>query len=162
MSCFSVPISICQDMESIISNYWWGGCDDKRKIHWTSWDTLCLPKNREGLGFRAMHQFNLALLAKQGWCLLHNDSSLVSKVLKGKYYPCTSFLEAKLSHNCSYTWKSLMAAKYILTDGRKWRVGNGTSIRIWGDNWLSHNDHMKLFSPPRDDISDHFVSSLID
>lgn len=27
MSCFALPMSICHDLESIISNYWWGGCD---------------------------------------------------------------------------------------------------------------------------------------
>lgn len=111
MSCFAIPISIFHDMESIISNYWWGGCEEKRKIHWISWNTLCLPKGKGGLGFRAMHKFNQALLAKQGWRLLHNDNSLVARVLKGRYYPRTSFLEAKPGYNCSFTWRSLLEAR---------------------------------------------------
>lgn len=64
--CFALPMSICHDLESIINNYWWDGCEDVRNIHWVSWMTLCLPKAKGGLDFRRMHQFNQALLAKQG------------------------------------------------------------------------------------------------
>lgn len=79
---------------------------------------MCLPKAKGGLGFRRMHQFNLAMLAKQGWQLLHNDTSLAARVIKGKYYPRTSFLQAKVGHNSSYTWKSLMDARHILLEER--------------------------------------------
>lgn len=56
----------------------------------------CVSLNLRGcLGFRVMKDFNSALLAKQGWRLLHKEDSLVSKVIKGRYYPRTSFLQAK-------------------------------------------------------------------
>lgn len=38
-----------------------------------------------GLGFRRVHEFNLALLAKQGWRLLTDPSSLVSN-FKGQIF----------------------------------------------------------------------------
>lgn len=80
-----------------------------------------------------MQEFNQALLAKQGWRLLHNDSLLIAKVLKGRYYPRTSFLEAKLGYNCSYTWRSIFDTKHVLTEGNLWRIGDGQSIHIWRD-----------------------------
>lgn len=85
-----MPTTLCHDLDSIISNYWWGGCEDRRKIHWVSWDKMYLPKTNGGLGFRNMTHFNQAMLAKQEWRLIHNDSSLVAQVLKGRYYPRTS------------------------------------------------------------------------
>lgn len=162
MSCFAIPISICHDIKSAISRYWWGGCDTQRKIHWISWDNLCLPKNKGGMGFRAMHHFNMALLAKQGWRLLHSESSLVARVFKGRYYPRTSFLEAKLGHQCSYAWRSILEARNILTDGCIWRVGNGQAIHIWQDNWIPHIEHKQPITAHTENRADHLVSTLID
>jgi hypothetical protein len=36
MSCFQVPISICDKMKSNIANHWWGFEDGCRKMHWRS------------------------------------------------------------------------------------------------------------------------------
>jgi hypothetical protein len=44
------------------------------------------------LGFRDISAFNEALLAKQGWRLMTNPDSLISKVLKAKYFPKCHFL----------------------------------------------------------------------
>ena len=34
MSCFRLPISLCQDIEMFICKFWWGQRGDQRKIHW--------------------------------------------------------------------------------------------------------------------------------
>ena len=53
------------------------------------------PKKDGGLGFRA-HGFNMAMLSKQTWRLLHTPESLCSRVLQAKYYPGKSCLDAQL------------------------------------------------------------------
>jgi len=60
-----------------------------------------------GMGFRDLGTFNVALLAKQGWRLLTIEDSLAYKIIKAKYFPKTSFIEAWRGDNSSYTWRSL-------------------------------------------------------
>ena len=57
--------------------------------------------------------------------MLQGDDSLLYKCFKARYFPRSSFLDAKESPGCSYVWRSLMAALLILRSGYYWRVGNG-------------------------------------
>ena len=77
---------------------------------WLSWDKLCIPKADRGLGFKKLKEFNLALLAKQGWRLQQRHDFLVYRVLKSKYFPNCEFYQASLGSNPSYTWRSIMVA----------------------------------------------------
>ena len=58
-----------------------------------------------GLGFRDIHAFNLAMLAKQSWRLQKNPDSLCARVLKTKYFANSSVLDAMPKSNMSYTWR---------------------------------------------------------
>jgi hypothetical protein len=64
-------------------------------------------------------------LARQGWRLLHQPSSLLCRVLKAKYFPHTSFLEAGIPGNASYIWRSICAAKEVLNVGLEMESGIG-------------------------------------
>lgn len=73
---------------------WENGVKSKKGIHWASWDNLCKPKSMRGMGFRKLHDFNLALLGKQTWRLLNDENSLVAKVFKSRYFPKCSILDS--------------------------------------------------------------------
>ena len=105
-----------------------------------SWEKLCAPKSCGGMGFKKLKEFNLALLAKQGWRLQQSYDSLVYKVLKAKYFPTNDFSQAVLG-------KSIMFAQPLVKNGLWWRLGNGDRIRIWGDKWLPKPSTFMVSSP---------------
>jgi len=119
-------------------------------------------KKKGGMGFRDLEIFNLALLAKQGWRLIQQPDSLLSRIMCEKYYPNSSFLQASLRHNPSYAWRSIFASKDILKKGLQWRIGNGTSTKIWGDQWLPILGKRLIYNPAMGLDPDTLVCSLID
>lgn len=62
-------------------HFWWGNQKDVRKMTWLSWDKMCVPKSFGGIGFKQLKQFNLALLAKQGWRLQMGRNALIIRFL---------------------------------------------------------------------------------
>jgi hypothetical protein len=49
VSCFKLPRGLCQYMDSVIREFWWGSKNVKRKVAWISWDVLTMPKYLGGL-----------------------------------------------------------------------------------------------------------------
>lgn len=88
------------------------------------------------MGFRDLQCFNQALLAKQLWRLLTHPNSLVCKVLRAKYFPSCSLMEAEVKHNSSWFWKSVSGSKKLLAEGLRNRVGNGERTNVWWDCWV--------------------------
>ncbi|KAL0799439.1 hypothetical protein Bca101_054614 [Brassica carinata] len=50
MSCFKLPISLCNQIQSMLTRFWWDANPEKRKMCWVAWDTMTLPKYAGGLG----------------------------------------------------------------------------------------------------------------
>lgn len=136
MSCFLLPKKICDELTSLIRQFWWGQGKDHKKLVWLSWDKLCMPKAMRGMGFKDLRLFNLALLAKQGWRLQTNSTSLFAWVFKVKYFPHCSFLEAELGRHPSYAWRSIMAAQGVVQRGTRCQIGLGECVRAWCDKWI--------------------------
>ena len=105
---------------------------------------MCSPKKDGGMGFRDLRLFNKALLAKQGWKLIQHPNSLIGRIYKAKYYPHSSFLEAKVPNHSSFIWRSLASARDLIGKGSGSRVGNGNKIRIWQDNWIPREGGFKV------------------
>ncbi|KAK5834916.1 hypothetical protein PVK06_010596 [Gossypium arboreum] len=161
MSCFLFPKTLCTKLESIMSRFWWQKSLTRNGMHWCNWANLNIPKNYGGMGFRDLGKFNIALLVKQGWRLVTNPNSLLGRIYKAKHYPHTSFWNATLGTNPSYTWKSIFAARKVLEDGLGWKVGSGSQISILQDCWLPHWAGGKIQATPANSRFDR-VSELID
>ena len=107
MSYFSIPSSLCEEIQRFMNKFWWSDLEGDYKIHQQSWNHMAKSKFAGGMGFKHLHCFNLALLAKQGWRLISSLGSLCAQVLKAKYYPHSDFLHAKNCYALSYLWRTL-------------------------------------------------------
>lgn len=104
MTCFKILENVIQKIESEIARFLWGQKGVEKRVHWLRREVLCMPKSEGGLGLRDLEVFNTALLAKQGWRLLQDESTLLARVLKARYFPRGSFLTATSGYASSYTW----------------------------------------------------------
>lgn len=108
----------------------------KRRIHWAKWENACLPREEGGIDFRMIHEFNLALLAKQLWMLVQYPDSLVARVLKGRYYRMSSPLRSLSVSSPSYVWTSISAARELLFLDIRQKIHSGYEVKVWEDPWI--------------------------
>jgi ribonuclease HI len=162
MSVFQLPKTLCKEICSMMSKFWWGHKGNDARIAWMNWSKMGRAKEKGGLGFRDIELFNMALLAKQGWRLLQQPNSLVAQIFKEKYYPNGSFLDSNLGRQPSYAWRSIYNAKSLLAEGLLWRVGDGDSVKVWTDRWLPTPGSHKVQSPVHILLADASVSALLD
>ncbi|KAL0385879.1 UNVERIFIED_CONTAM: putative mitochondrial protein [Sesamum radiatum] len=161
MNCFRLPNSLLNELEGLAANFFWNDAE-KKKIHWISWGKMCRSKRDGGMGFRKLQAFNHALLAKQGWRIIMNPDHLIFRILKARYFPKGDFLSAKSGYNPSYSWRSLLEARFIIKAGSRWRVRDGSNIRVWKDPWLPRPTTFLQIMPPSLFLPDLRVSNLLD
>jgi hypothetical protein len=92
-----------------------------------SWKKMGLAKKWGGMRFRDIHCFNQALLAKQCWRLWSVYDSLIAKIMKVKYFPRSTILEAQVGNKPSFAWRSFISTRELVKDGLmenwEWRKG---------------------------------------
>lgn len=108
MNMFLIPADICDTIEKRMNRFWWSNKDTGSGIKWLSWGRMCECKEGGGLGFKNLKDFNILMLAKQGWRFINNSNPLVTSLMKAKYFPGSDFLNAKMGDNPSYIWRSIL------------------------------------------------------
>lgn len=160
MSCFKLPKSLCKQIQSVLTRFWWDVKPEIRKMCWVSWDRLTLPKSAGGLGFREIEEFNDALLAKHTWRLLKDPSSLLGQTLLNKYCRYEDLLYVSAPGSASHGWRGILAGREIIKKGMGWVVGSGETIKIWSDDWLSTEKQERPVGPPNLDAQNLTVKEL--
>lgn len=157
MSCYKIPQSLCQSIQSTLTRFLWDSEPGKKKIAWVSWKTMAQPKKKGG----HVTSFNVALLAKIGWRILKNPSCLLTRCLLGKYCSSTSFFTCQAPSSSSHDWRSVLAGRDLLLKQLGWMVGSGEHICVWHDPWLSHTEQSRPFGPAPEAFQNLKVSDLL-
>ncbi|XP_058726256.1 uncharacterized protein LOC131597583 [Vicia villosa] len=80
------------------------------------------------------------------WLGWEKFSSLVKKVLQGKYFPRSHIEECSVSYSPSYAWSSILSARPLIKKGSRWRIGNGENVIILKDIWIPDNLGFKVLT----------------
>jgi hypothetical protein len=136
MSFFQLPKKICNSIDSLFRNFWWGSQPDKKPLCLKSWKSICLPKSSGGLGFRRSFDSNKALIAKLGWSLVANEDKHWVRILKSKYLNGSLFMAASTPSSCSWLWKGILNTRDLLKIGTCTIIGNGEHTSVWEDPWI--------------------------
>ena len=138
-SFFRVPKKVVDRLVQLQQSFLWGDGKGQRKLAWVKWDTICLPKEKGGLGVRDLASFNRALLCKWHWNMFHHTSTLRAKVLKSKYGGWRNLDEARRNHKESIWWRDLSfvcGSKEEggwFNEGVKWKIGCGLWVKFCED-----------------------------
>jgi hypothetical protein len=144
MACFKFPRGLCEHINGLIRNFWWGSKDGKRRACWVAWEEMTKPKFLGGLGFRDLELFNLTLLARQGWRMLQHPDT--ARMLKAIYFPDGDFMQAELGSHPSKVWRAILEGGEVLEAGLIRRIGTGMETDAWADNWLPRDGAMRPFT----------------
>lgn len=135
---------------SIIRRFWWSGVQEENAsspFHFRSWDDICKPKDKGGLGIRDILKINQSLLINAAWNIVTNKNLFLSSILKSKYYPNSSFWTAPNNSTKSIFWSSIMQIKHVLHEHCVLQIHYGDSS-IWSSPWCAVcefiHDHIKL------------------
>jgi len=72
---------------------------------------LSVSKEYGGMNFRNLYAFNFA---KHAWNIITNSHSLVTQVLKTKYFSHSDFLGARIGNNPSFIWRCICTSPVLL------------------------------------------------
>ena len=120
MSTLPLPIGICNKVDCMFKNFWWGHKGDRKKgLFLKAWDSIYLPIFSGGLGLRRMKDYNNALLAKLGWKILTQDDKTWVKIVKGKYLSNSNLFNARKNNNSSWVLQGISKAIPFLRKGTR-------------------------------------------
>ncbi|XP_058784312.1 uncharacterized protein LOC131659088 [Vicia villosa] len=127
LSFYKAPKKVIAELNKLKSNFLRGGSEEKRKVHWVSWNDLCIPVEKGGLGFRRLDEFNKALLLKWNWRIFGASNALWFRMLKARY------TDVKLRTSCGI--KNL----------EKDRSSSVWCISFWHAHWLDEGILKNIF-----------------
>ncbi|GKA67661.1 RNA-directed DNA polymerase, eukaryota, reverse transcriptase zinc-binding domain protein [Tanacetum coccineum] len=84
-SLFPMPSKVNNMLESIRSNFFWGGDAIVKKIPWIPWKSAIASKEKGGLGIGSLYSLNHALIQKWRWRFFKNPYALWVKVIAAIY-----------------------------------------------------------------------------
>lgn len=120
-----------------------------------------MNKDSSGLGFCDLQGFNLTMLGKLSWKFISNPNSLLSHLLKAKYFLDEDFLNVGLGHYSNYIWRSIWCSRALLAYRILWKIGDSSRINVWRDPWLRDPENHFIHTPLFEELQDLKVQDLM-
>lgn len=124
-------------LTSVIRDFLWTGVQEgnrKKPLYLKAWTEICKPMRDGGLGVRDLQAVNEGLLTCTAWRIAADETTFVSKILKGKYYHNNSFWKASGNTPKSAFWTSILKVKDKLAENCTIQIARGNN-NIWNSPW---------------------------
>lgn len=121
------PKSVCCALDKAIRDFFWGDCDNSRKMHLLGWDKICRTKDRGGLGIPLFQARNVAFFSKLFWFALQQPTKPWAVICNHRY--------SLKSCSSSMLGKGLVCGAEIVKKGSFISLNSGASTLFWEDSW---------------------------
>ena len=132
LSLFKNPALVVAKIERLQRDFLWLGVEEGKRDHLVSWDVVCNPNVKGGLGFEKISLRNLALLGKWLWRYSREGSALWHQVILSIYGTHSNGWDAntivKWSRCCP--WKAIAQVFQDFSKYTWFVVGDGKRIRF--------------------------------
>ena len=105
-----------------------------------AWDRVCMPKVKGGLGLWKAEAINKAFQCKLAWKVISKEQSMWVRIMRAKYLKQNEFLSCLPKSTNSPVWKSILKSRQLIRQSLVWKVGTGTAISFWFDNWIGNKN----------------------
>lgn len=146
MSLFPAPVYVVKRIDAMRRNFLWEGNSEKKKFHLVKWNDLTTSKRTGVLGIKNLKVQNQCLLMKWLWKLAVEDQTLWIEVIREKYGREGNWTTKPVRSPYGVSlWRSIRNLWPKVINKSKFKVGSGSKVSLWNDNWLGQRTLKSLF-----------------
>nr|XP_016435260.1 PREDICTED: uncharacterized protein LOC107761549 [Nicotiana tabacum] len=132
LSAVNPPHYVINKIHKIFAQFFWSSTIRGNSRHWASWNSLCMPCDEGGIGFRSLHDVSRALFCKLWWNF-KTKPSLWSSFMCQKYCKKLNAIIVPWRKE-SHTWRKMLECRDVIEHQITWQLKMGSSL-FWFDNW---------------------------
>ncbi|XP_019251272.1 PREDICTED: uncharacterized protein LOC109230201 [Nicotiana attenuata] len=132
LSAVKAPASVINKLHKLMGRFFWSSSIEGGHRHWASWDTLCLPVEEGGVGFRSLHDVSKALFCMLWWNF-RTKPSLWSSFMSQKYCKKLNPIVVPWRKG-SHIWRKMLQCRDDIEHQILWQPKMGSSL-FWFENW---------------------------
>ncbi|KAJ9536655.1 hypothetical protein OSB04_un000128 [Centaurea solstitialis] len=136
MSVFLLPSGVIHELESLFRKFLWAQGDSIQGRCKLSWDVVCRPLEKGGLGIRRLGIWNRAMVTKHLWDILSDRSTLWVQWVRCHYLQGNSLWSTTPKASWSWVFRKLLDLRPLVRRFFFHRIGNGEHTNAWMDTWL--------------------------
>nr|XP_016502065.1 PREDICTED: uncharacterized protein LOC107820317 [Nicotiana tabacum] len=155
LSTVNPPPYVINRLHKIFAQFFWCNSVGAASRHWAYWNTLCLPWDEGGVGFRSLHDMSTALFCKLWWNF-RTKPSLWSLFMSQKYCKKLNPMVVPWK-NGSHVWRKILECRDIIEHQILWQPKMGSAL-FWFENWIGLGS--LYFVTPPDFVCDESIHNI--
>ena len=151
-SILAVPKWVLKRIRNLQRDFLWGSSATNRKWALVKWSTVCMPKDKGGIGLRNPEQSNSIMNAKIWGHWITNPNKPWAKIWTEKYAdnrPQEELIRLIPTGKGSLIWNAAKQHHQLIQQHSFWEIRNGSTARFWTDAWNQTPKLIDVLHPAR-------------